>query len=565
MGRGLLWLRLVLAYVVTFCVLPFVWGRTLVTAMNGKAEPRFAAATVVCVLILMILTWGLRAPGRGVGLLLGWVLAHVGMLAFYARPAMTLWPLLAVFIPSTIWVVWLAWLGAWPLRWPPRLNVLAASLVLGALGPVVVQVDGLTGDTENWWAGLIFRWRDFHRPDYGAAADRADITPTADDFPRYLGPNGTGVLPKVRIAGDWTTHPPREVWRRPIGAGWSGFIVVGDYAFTQEQRDDRECVSCYRTDTGAPVWVHEDATRYDGLGGPGPRATPTFASGRVFAVGATGLLNCLDPATGEVVWSVNVVADNGAASDVHGACASPLVDGERVIVCPTGEEGPSLAAYHVETGKKLWTAGTERASYSSPMIATLARVRQMLLATRTGLTGHDAGSGKVLWSAAWANAEGTNAGQPVLGAAGPDTVLLSTSYGKGVAAFRASRDGDVWSAKELWSNLTLKAKFSTPVLYRGHVYGLDDGILTCVDGHTGKRRWKHGGYGHGQLLLAGDRLLVQTEAGSVVLVEPSPDGLKERGKVAALASKTWNTMAVAGRRLLVRNDREAVCLELAGR
>jgi outer membrane protein assembly factor BamB len=250
---------------------------------------------------------------------------------------------------------------------------------------------------------------------------------------------------------------------------------------------------------------------------------------------------------------------------MHGTSASPLVDGDRVIVCPTGEESPLLAAYHVATGKKLWTAGTERASYSSPMIVTLGGVRQFLLATRTGMTGHDRDSGKVLWSAAWANAEGTNAGQPVVGAAGPDTVLLSTSYGKGVAAFRISRNGDTWSANEVWSNLTLKAKFSTPVLYRGHVYGLDDGILTCVDGRTGKRRWKDGRYGHGQLLLAGDRLLVQTEPGAVVLVEPSPEGLRERGKVAALTSKTWNTMALSVRRLLVRNDREAVCLELAAR
>jgi outer membrane protein assembly factor BamB len=168
----------------------------------------------------------------------------------------------------------------------------------------------------------------------------------------------------------------------------------------------------------------------------------------------------------------------------------------------------------------------------------------------------------VLWSAAWANAEGINAGQPIVGVAGPETVLLSTAYGKGVAVFRVSRSGDDWSADEVWSNLTLKAKFSTPVLFRGHVYGLDDGILTCVDGKTGKRDWKDGRYGHGQLLLAGDRLLVQTEAGPVVLVEPSPEGLKDRGRIAALTSKTWNTMALAGRRLLVRNDREAVCLEV---
>jgi outer membrane protein assembly factor BamB len=551
---------LLLAWAATFAVLPFVWGRTLVTAMSGKAEAAFAALTIGCVLVVLAMTWGQRPPGRGIGLVAGWALAHVVMLGFYARPMMPLWQLLAVFIPSTVWVVWLAWLGAWPLRWPVRLGLLAVWLLLGVFGPLVVQVDGLTGDTENWNAGVIFRWRDFHQPEFGTAAGRADVTPTPDDFPRYLGPDGTGVLANVKIAGDWAASPPREVWRRPVGAGWGGFIVVGDYAFTQEQRGDKECVTCYRLDTGVPVWVHEDEARYDGVGGAGPRATPGFAGGRLYSVGATGILNCLDAATGRAVWSVNFLTDNEAGNDVHGTCASPSVDGDRVLVCPTGEGGPSLVAYHAATGEKLWTAGTDRARYSSPMVATLGGVRQILLATHAGVTGHDTDSGKVVWNAAWANPEGVTASQPVV--TGPDTVLLSTAYGKGAAVFRVARSGDGWSADEVWSNLTLKAKFSTPVLYRGHVYGLDDGILTCIEPRTGRRRWKDGRYGHGQLLLAGDRLLVQTESGPVVLVEPSPEGLRERGRSEALAGKTWNTVALAGRLLLVRNDREAVCLEL---
>jgi outer membrane protein assembly factor BamB len=310
------------------------------------------------------------------------------------------------------------------------------------------------------------------------------------------------------------------------------------------------------------VWVHENDGRYTGIGGIGPRATPSYADGRLYTVGATGILNCLDAASGQAVWSVNLQEDNQTSFDVHGTCGSPLVDGDRVLVCPSRSGGPSLAAYHAVSGKKVWTAGTDRASYSSPMIATLGGVRQILLATRFGVAGHEPSSGQVLWNAPWANPEHINAGQPVV--TGPDTVLLSTAYGKGVVQFRISQSGDGWSAEEVWSNLALKAKFSTPVVHERHVYGLDDGILTCIDLATGKRLWKDGRYGHGQILLAGDRLIVQTENGPIVLVEPSPEGLKERGRATALTSKTWNTMALAGRRLLVRNDREAVYLELPG-
>jgi outer membrane protein assembly factor BamB len=260
---------------------------------------------------------------------------------------------------------------------------------------------------------------------------------------------------------------------------------------------------------------------------------------------------------------VDILADNGATNVMHGVCASPLVDGDRVIVCPTGSGGPSLAAYDRTTGKRLWATGTDRASYASPLIAELDGVRQILLATSAGVTGHDAADGRVLWSFEWTNGEKINAAQPIAPAGRPNGVFLATGYGKGAALFTLTRSSDGSRATEpVWESSAMKAKFMTPVLYRGFVYGLDDGILACLDVKTGKRRWKDGRYGHGQILLAGDRLIVQTEKGDVVMVEPSPERLIEHGRIAALAGKTWNNPALAGRRLLVRNDREAACYEL---
>ena len=279
----------------------------------------------------------------------------------------------------------------------------------------------------------MFGWRTFGRPRLTAPPPRPPPVPAPpDDFPRFLGPDGTGVLPAAQIAGDWTTAPPRELWRRQVGAGWSGFAVVGDYAFTQEQREDQECVTCYRVTDGEPVWVHADAARYDGIGGPGPRATPAVADSRVYAVGATGLLNWSStPTTGTVQWSVNIRRTTTPSRIMHGVWRSlPLVDGDRVLVCPTDPDGPSLVAYHRRSGARLWRAGTDGASFASPMLAELDGARQILLANSVGVAGHAADDGRVLWRFEWVNSEHINASQPVAHAGGPNGVVLATGYGR---------------------------------------------------------------------------------------------------------------------------------------
>jgi outer membrane protein assembly factor BamB len=205
------------------------------------------------------------------------------------------------------------------------------------------------------------------------------------------------------------------------------------------------------------------------------------------------------------------------------------------------------------------------------MFVTLEGQSQILLANAAGVTSHDFGTGKVLWKFSWANSEGINVAQPVALPAF-NQVLVATGYGKGAAVIRLAaannEEGRLagigpWSVETIWTNSrVMRTKFTTPVPYRDFVYGLDDGILECIDPKSGKAKWKDGRYGHGQILLAGDRLIVQAENGTVVLVEPSPEKLIERGRVAALSSRTWNNPALAGRMLLVRNDREAACYEL---
>ena len=323
-------------------------------------------------------------------------------------------------------------------------------------------------------------------------------------IPQFLGATRNGAVAGVRLADDWTARPPKLVWRRPIGAGWSGFAVAGGVAVTQEQRGSREMVVAYNLADGSPKWSHEDVAHYEStIAGEGPRATPTISRGRVFTLGSTGLLNCLDLETGKAIWRRDIAADNDSPPPDWGRSSSPLVVDDLVIVSAGGPSGRSLVAYQRESGEPAWRAGDDLASYSSPVLATLAGVRQIVVLNQSSVAGHDPATGRVLWTHDWPRTAPTVAIPLVVS---ENRVLLSAGYGVGSRLLQISRDGDAVNQTLVWESPRLKAKFTNPVLHDGFVYGLDDGVLVCLDLATGERRWKSGRYGHGQTLLVGNRL-----------------------------------------------------------
>jgi outer membrane protein assembly factor BamB len=312
-------------------------------------------------------------------------------------------------------------------------------------------------------------------------------------------------------------------------------------------------------------WAHANPVRFsEKLGGDGPRATPTIAGGRVYVLGATGLLDCLELATGQRVWGTDTLGEDGSRNLTWGKSSSPLVVDDLVVVSLGEEEGDALAAYDKDTGKRRWKAAGDKASYCSPVLATLAGWRQIISVNARSVTGHDVADGKELWNFPWPN-EMPKASQPV--PLPDDRLLLTCGYGDAdyptalVLEFQSSQGRLQY--KQVWGHTKLKTKFTTAVVRDGCAYALDDGVLACLDVATGARKWKAGKYGHGQVLLVDDLLLVQAEEpGDLILVEANPQQHVELGRVKALASKTWNNPALAGRYLLVRNDREAVCYEL---
>ncbi len=488
------------------------------------------------------------------------VIRRLDHLPYQTRNLATMVTLLAGAAP--LWLWWLL-LSRAPWRW--RLWGCGVSLLVVGLGVGLFRIRGVSGDLlpilEPRWARRAGPVPAQPAPDLPtpAAVPEAAAYP---DFPQFLGPQRNGVIAGVALEPDWGARPPRILWRQPVGAAWSGFAIVGGRALTQEQEGEEETVTCYELSTGRRLWRHADPARYfTVLAGEGPRCTPTVAGARVYTLGATGLLNCLDLADGRRVWSRRITEDAGSSVPEWGFAGSPLVYEGRVIVSAGGRDGRSLLAYHAETGELLWAAGSQAASYSSPVVHTLAGRPQALMFNSRFITAHDPETGHVLWEYPW-GAGHPNVAVPV--AVGPNRVVFSSGYGVGAELLEVAPDPEGrWAARRVWKSIRLKAKFANFVEREGHLYGLDDGVLACVAVEDGTLRWKEGRYGHGQMLLVGDLLLVTAETGELALLRPTPEAPNELHRFRVFSGKTWNPPALAGDVLLVRNDREAACLRLA--
>jgi outer membrane protein assembly factor BamB len=325
-------------------------------------------------------------------------------------------------------------------------------------------------------------------------------------------------------------------------------------------------VSCYKVSTGEPVWKHRDATRFwESNGGPGPRGTPTLSNGRVYSFGATGILNALDAGTGAAVWSRNVASDTDVKVPGWGFASSPLVVDDMVIVAASG----TLAGYDAGTGKPRWVGRRQHSSYSSPHRATIEGVAQVVLLSGSGAAAFAPANGSVLWTHDWQQG-GATIIQPAL--MGNGDVLVNAIAMTGGAGIRrlalASKPGG-WTVEERWTSNGLKPYFNDFVVHKGHAFGFDGSILACIDLEDGKRKWKGGRYGTGQMILLAEQdvLLVVSDEGELALVGATAEGFSEIARVRGLEGKTWNHPVLVGDTLIVRNGEQmaAFRLTLTGR
>ncbi|MBI5684146.1 MAG: PQQ-like beta-propeller repeat protein [Verrucomicrobia bacterium] len=511
---------------------------------------------------------GRRPPARWWPLWLIVVLS--GLAIFYVRvlregPSIQHSNIATAVIAITTAVLVLLWLMFFSrLPWKTRWLALGIAVCVVGLPVALFEIHGVTGDLVPI---IKPRWRSVTPVETeskaGLPVGLDKQTPAvAPLWPQFLGPFRNSTLPDgPKLARDWTKQPPQKLWRQPIGPAWSGFAVAGERAITLEQRGTNEVVACYELRTGTVLWSHADAGRYaNTVAGEGPRTTPAIVGDKVVTLGGTGILNCLDLATGRAIWSENILTENERRVNIWGTAGSPLVLGGSVIVNPGGNKGRSLVAYRLADGGRAWGGGDDGSGYSSPCAAVLCGVPQVLIFNDHAVFGHDQATGRVLWEYSW-NPAHAHVTQPIV--LEGDRVLVSSGYGEGSQLLQLQRDGaGRFTVKQLWRTRKLKSKFNNMVVRDGHVYGLDDGTLACVDLATGQLKWREGRYGHGQFILVRDLLIITAENGDVALVEPVPVGRRELTRFPAITGKTWNPPTLAGDLLLVRNDEEAACYRL---
>lgn len=413
-----------------------------------------------------------------------------------------------------------------------------------------------------------------HRQQQGRAAEaEAVVEPRPVDMPTYRGANAEGLVVGPKLSQDWSTRPPRAVWKQPCGGGYSQITVVEPFAVTLEQRGANEAVVCYDTATGAERWSVEYPAKFDeAMGGPGPRSTPTIHGGYVYSLGALGDLYKLTIADGRILWKQNILQRHSASNTDWAVSSSPVVVGNLLIVNPGGPRGNGLEALDLDTGDSVWTtAGVRefatsgskgsRPGYSTPMLTTIAGVPQLLMFDGTGLRSYIPETGELLWEHLHENGAGVNVAQPLVWDDG--RVFISCSYNTGCAMLKIEQKDNGWSVTRLWDNKNLRCKFTSPIRFGDSIYGLDEGLMVCLDPATGKRRWKEGRYGHGQLLLTNDQLVVTSEDGWCALIDPNPEGLREIARFQMLDDpKNWNPPALVDGRLYVRNHHEMACFDL---
>ena len=420
---------------------------------------------------------------------------------------------------------------------------------------------------------------------------------TEFDFPKFLGPNGNATVDGITL-DDWKLQRPVYVWKQPIGDGWSGFSVVNGNAITQEQRGDEECVTCYDVLKGNILWINKAVRRHEdltGMGKPGPRATPTIDQGNVYAMSATGVLDCLNGSDGELLWAVDVpelvgidqkYSTNSTGNTYSeenstlawGRSASPLIYKDLVIVPggslrptdPSYEDNKSkaatLLAFDKLTGEIVWRGGSRMIAYGSPSVVTLHGKEQIVLIAEDHAVGHDPKTGAELWSFARPGQSNMAANCSQVTPISDTQLLFSKGYGEGgelVDVLLDSETGEYSIVSVKKDPRILKTKLTSPVVHDGHLYSLSDGFLECVAIEGLKRMWKkRGRFGNGQLLLVGDKLLVHSETGVLHLIRANPNSYQEIDKIKTIEGVCWNTICLYKDLLLIRSELEAACLRI---
>lgn len=393
------------------------------------------------------------------------------------------------------------------------------------------------------------------------AAAAALAPPAAADWPMFRGPGASGISTETGLLATWPETGPPELWRKPLGEGYSGLAVVDGRIFTLFADAEDELVVALDAESGQELWRHRlDSKYFDGQGN-GPRSTPAVDDGTVYAYGARAKMAALDAETGRLLWRQDLKKSFGARPPQWGVSASPRVWNDLLLVDAGGREGSSIVALDKRSGVVKWTAGDDVQGYSTPLVIEVGGREVAVFFTGTQIAGVDPASGAVHWTLGWETSYDVNAAAPVF--VPPNRVFLSSGYGVGAVMLEITAKDGKTAASEVWRTKGMKNQFSSSIHHAGHIYGFDQSILKCLDAATGEEKWKARGFGHGSLMLAEGRLYVLSDRGTLALVAATPEKYDEIARFDPLDGKCWTMPSLAGGKLFVRNEKVIAAYRVA--
>jgi len=385
------------------------------------------------------------------------------------------------------------------------------------------------------------------------------ISAGADDWPQWRGPRGDGISRETGLLAAWPDAGPQQLWRVPLGGGFSSVSVVGDRLYTMFSTADAEFVTCLDAATGKTLWQTRAGDLFENSYGNGPRATPTVDGDRVYALGGKGQLLCLAAADGQPRWTHDLLKKFAGDPPEFGFSASPTVLDNLVVVVVGAHQGKSLAAFDKQSGEVAWTSLDDKPGYSTPIRIEAHGVPQLIVLMGEALVSVNPRDGREYWRHEWKTTLDANVATPLFH---DNRLFVSTGYGTGCGLFELTVADGRPTAKLLWANKDMKNYFSSSVLLDGHIYGFNNTMLTCMDFASGEAKWKQRGFNRGTLVAADGKLIVYGERATLALAAVSPEKYRELARADVLDDRTWTVPTLAGGRLFVRNEKEIACLKV---
>ena len=379
----------------------------------------------------------------------------------------------------------------------------------------------------------------------------------AADWPLFRGPNADGISPDTGINKSWKEKPPKQLWKYDLSDdGFAGPSAAGGKVFIIDHIERDDVVRALDLNTGEQAWEfkYPEAGKSDwGFA----RSTPVISDGKVYTLSRSGTLHCLNAADGTKVWSLNIITDLNGQAPKWKVSMSPVIDGNKLIVTPGGKKS-MVVALNKNTGKVIWKgSGKDKISYVTPVVATIGTKKQYITLTNVSMISVDAANGKLLWAFPWKTKYGVNGAMPIVN---KDLVFVSSGYDHGCALVKVGPG----KAVAVWENTVMQAHFSSPILYKGYIYGTGDpSSLMCLDPKTGKSVWKKNGFEKGGILIVdGAIIALNGKGGDLVIAEATPKAYNELGRIKPLSGRCWTAPIIADGKVVVRNKKTLVCLDL---